>query len=119
MKNVLSKLNHFILRVFVLITASPLWAAIPKPPDSDIASENKDWLDVGKGLMTKALSIACIALGAMILIGVASVVLKSYHIAHEKQDLGHFFKMLICGLIAAVVGIGLVYAGSLVLDMQS
>lgn len=118
MKNVVSKLNHLIAMLFVLLSASPIWAAIPKPPDSDIASENKDWLDVGKELMTKALSIACIAIGAAILIGVASVVFKSYHIAHEKQDLGHFFKMLICGLIAAVVGIALVYAGSLVLDIQ-
>jgi hypothetical protein len=45
--------------------------------------------------------------------------LKAFHTAHEKQDLGHFFKMLIVGLIAAAIGIGLVYAGYQIIPAQN
>jgi hypothetical protein len=103
--------KKYFLALCILISTSPVWAALPTPPASDMASGSKDWIDVGGGLINKVLSIGCIAMGAALLIGVAAGILKSYHVAHERQDLGHFFKMLVVGLLAAAIGIGLVYAG--------
>lgn len=110
--------NNITQRVFPKVTilaflsyVSPLWAALPTPPASDMASGSKDWIDVGGGLINKVLSVGCIAMGAALLVGVAAGILKSYHVAQERQDLGYFFKMLVVGLLAAAIGIGLVYAG--------
>lgn len=119
MKNYFSKLTGYLLRLFVLMSTSAAWAELPKPPDSDMASSSKDWIDVGGSLMNKVLSITCIAVGAAILIGVAAGILKAYHVAHEKGDLGHFFKMLVVGLLAAAVGIGLIYAGYQVVSARA
>lgn len=118
MQKVLSKFSNWILKIFILMMVSPVWADLPKPPDSDMASGNKSWLDIGQSQMNKVLSIAAVAIGAAILIGVAAGTLKAYHVAHEKGDLGHFFKMLLIGLLAAAVGIGLVYAGYQVVKTQ-
>ncbi len=107
-------INKLISKAIVLISifhASSVWAALPTPPASDMASGSKDWVDVGGSLINKVLSIGCIAMGAALLVGVAAGILKSYHVAQERQDLGHFFKMLVVGLLAAAIGIGLVYAG--------
>lgn len=106
-----SKFSDVILTVCVLIMSSPLWAALPMPPDGDMAANGKSWLDVGKNQMNKALSISAVILGGVILLGVASGTLRAYHVAHEKQDLGHFFKMLLVGLLMAAIGLGLAYAG--------
>jgi hypothetical protein len=105
------RLFNLFLQIYVTIYCSAIWADLPTPPDSDIASGSKDWIDVGGSLVNKVLSISCIALGAALLAGVAAGILKSYHVAHDKQDLGHFFKMLVVGLLVAAIGIGLVYAG--------
>ncbi len=107
----ISKLLSKVIVVIPMCYTSSLWAALPTPPVSDMASGSKDWIDVGGSLINKVLSIGCIAMGAALLVGVAAGILKSYHTAQERQDLGHFFKMLIVGLLAAAIGIGLVYAG--------
>ncbi|MEO8402576.1 MAG: DUF2976 domain-containing protein [Gammaproteobacteria bacterium] len=111
MKKVITKVTECFLKGFIFLFSIPVWASLPTPPESDMASGSKDWIDVGGNLINKVLSVACIAIGAAILIGVAAGILKSYHVAHEKGDLGHFFKMLVVGLLAAAIGIGLVYAG--------
>jgi len=95
----------------MIVASSNVWAELPTPPASDMASGSKDWIDVGGNLVNKVLSISCIALGAALLAGVAAGILKSYHVAQERQDLGHFFKMLVVGLLVAAIGIGLLYAG--------
>ena len=105
------KLNDWFLKLFIFFPYSNVWAELPTPPANDIADSSKDWIDVGGSLINKVLSISCIALGAALLVGVAAGILKSYHVAHDRQDLGHFFKMLVIGLLVAAIGIGLVYAG--------
>lgn len=105
------KSSHLFLHFFIILSSSNLWADLPTPPASDMANGSNDWIDVGGSLINKVLSISCIALGAALLAGVAAGILKSYHVAQEKQDLGHFFKMLVVGLLVAAIGIGLVYAG--------
>jgi len=105
------KLKHLVLKLFMIVASSNVWAELPTPPASDMASGSKDWIDVGGNLVNKVLSISCIALGAALLAGVAAGILKSYHVAQERQDLGHFFKMLVVGLLVAAIGIGLLYAG--------
>ncbi len=109
--------NHFetiykmIVLFFFSICTFPIKADLPQPPSADMANSSSDWIDVGGTLVSKALKIGLIALGAIILAASAGLILKSFHTAHERQDLGHFFKMLIVGLIAAALGMGLVYAG--------
>lgn len=108
-----------ILNAIVFFIHNLAWAALPTPPDSDWAKDSsKDWIDVGNTLMNKSIKIVCVALGALILAGAAAGIIKAYHTAHEKQDLGHFFKMLIVGLIAAAVGLGLVYASYNIVSTQ-
>ncbi len=118
MKGIFKRGKEKLLLFSLLLASLPAWADLPKPPDSDIANGTNDWLDVGGTLMGKAIKIGCIGLGALILIGAASGIIKAYHVAHEKQDLGHFFKMLIVGLIAAAIGLGLVYAGYTIVNTQ-
>lgn len=93
------------------VISSPGWAELPKPPDKDLADSSRDWADVGSSLAYKVIEYSCVILGALILISVAANIIKAYQVAHERQDLSHFFKMLIVGLVAAALGIGLVYAG--------
>ncbi len=111
MKNFIVKWARFFGVCGFILFSCRSWAALPTPPVSDMATGTKDWIDVGGGLINKVLSLGCIAMGAALLVGVAAGILKSYHTAQERQDLGHFFKMLVVGLLAAAVGIGLVYAG--------
>lgn len=111
MKKIFSKLEENLLKLIILFFTAPVWADLPKPPATDMPSGSKDWIDVGGSLINKVLSIACIALGAILLVGVAGGILKAYQVAQDRQDLGHFFKMLIVGLLVAAIGIGLVYAG--------
>lgn len=111
MKNGITRCIQLYVKWVFLFLTSTVWAALPTPPANDMATGSKDWIDVGGGLINKVLSIGCIAMGAALLVGVAAGILKSYHTAQERQDLGHFFKMLVVGLLAAAIGIGLVYAG--------
>ncbi len=112
------KLKGFLTLSFFMVMTPPVFADLPKPPDNDMANSSKDWVDVGGSLIYKVIGYCCYALGALILVGVAATVLKSFHTAHEKQDLGHFFKTLIVGLIAAAIGIGLVYGGNQIIPSQ-
>ena len=95
------------------------FADLPTPPAKDIANSSNDWADVGGSLIFKVIGYVCYALGALILIGVAATVLKAFYTAQERQDLGNFFKTLIVGLIAAAIGIGLVYGGYQIIPSQS
>lgn len=119
MKKHWHKIKDFCFMMLILIISSPVWADLPKPPAKDIANSTSDWADVGGALVFKVIGYVCYALGALILVSVAGTVLKAFHTAHEKQDLGHFFKMLIVGLVAAAIGIGLVYAGYQIIPAQS
>ncbi len=111
--------SHYIQKIkygfyFLLINVmtSPVWADLPKPPDSDITQDGTtDWIDVGGHLTYKTLSYALIALGAMIVAGSAFGIFKAYHAAQEKQDLGHFFKHSAVSVAAAAIGAGLLFAG--------
>jgi hypothetical protein len=100
--------------MFVYITlftfSSPAWADLPSPPAGDMATSSQDWSDVGGAMLYKLIGIACVALGAVIVLAVAGGILKAYHTAHEKGDLGHFFKMLFVGLLVAAIGLGLDYS---------
>ena len=103
--------KNFLVTAFVMVMTSQVMAALPTPPSEDQPTGSQDWIDVGGIMVNRTITIVCIAMGAIILVAAAAGIVKAYHTAHEKQDLGHFFKMLIVGLIASAIGIGLVYAG--------
>lgn len=119
MKKTLKVLEVCLIGVLTFILTTPVLAALPTPPSNDMPTGSNDWIDVGGSLVEKALQYGCVVLGVIILAGAAGGIIKAYHVAHEKQDLGHFFKMLIVGLIAAAVGMGLVYAGYSIVNTQS
>ena len=104
--------------LFFTFISHPVFADLPKPPDKDIANSTNDWTDVGGALIIKALTMLCYALAAGILIGTAATVIKAFYVAQEKQDLGHFFKILIVGVIAAAIGLGLIFAAYTVLQQN-
>lgn len=110
MKNIVKKINDITLALIITLFNTNVWADLPKPPDSDLASGNKGWLDVGGSMLNKAVNVVCLALAAFILLGVAGGIYKAYHTAQEKGELGHFFRMLIVGLIVAGLAIALIYA---------
>lgn len=96
----------------------PYLCRSPQAPDKDIANGTNDWTDVGGALIIKALTLLCYALAAGILIGTAATIIKAFYVAQEKQDLGHFFKILIVGVIAAAIGLGLIFAAYTVLQQN-
>jgi hypothetical protein len=117
-KFILNCRNKFMFAYIMLFT-STAWADLPTPPTGDMATSSKDWGDVGGAMLYKLIGIACIALGAVIVLAVAGGILKAYHTAHEKGDLGHFFKMLFVGLLVAAIGLGLDYSAYQIVKVQS
>jgi hypothetical protein len=119
----MKKINEWFLKLsvnlIIAMNSCPLLAALPTPPSADMPDGSNDWIDVGGTLIAKVVKVTCIGLGAVILIGTAGGIIKAYQVAHDKQDLGHFFKMLIVGLIAAAIGLGLVYAGYTIVSSSS
>ena len=117
-KFILSCRNWLVVACVVLLT-SPAWALLPKPPAEDMADTSKDWGDIGGAMLYKLIEIACISLGAVIVLAVAGGILKAYHTAHERGDLGHFFKMLFVGLLVAAIGLGLDYSAYTIVHITS
>lgn len=111
MKKFIKRCSDFCFKLLIIVAVTPVWAELPVPPSGVIPSGNKGWTDVGQDLILKMLSFACIALGAVILIGVAGGTLKAYQHAHERGDLSYFFKMLFVGLLMAALGLALTYGG--------
>jgi len=114
----LIKIKNKLALIFFMMISHPVLADLPKPPDKDIANGTNDWTDVGGALIIKALTMLCYALAAGILIGTAATVIKAFYVAQEKQDLGHFFKTLIVGVIAAAIGLGLIFGAYTVLQQN-
>jgi hypothetical protein len=112
MKKWLSTLSYGVLTLLVSLSASPVFAELPVPPSNEMPSGSKGWIDVFGALVYKVLSIGSIVIGAAILLGVAAIIFSAYHVAHQKQDLGHFFKMMVVGLLAAAIGTALIYVGA-------
>ncbi len=114
-RHYLKKLEYAFYFLLTYIVTSPALAVLPQPPDSDVANNTSDWIDVGGSLTYKTLSYALIALGAMIVAGSAFGIFKAYHTSQEKQDLGHFFKHSAVAVAAAAIGAGLLYSGYLII----
>lgn len=112
-KRILCSGRHKLLWLSVWLStfALPALADLPKPPSSDVADSTNDWIDVGGNLAYKSLRYSCMIVGAMVLIGAAFGIAKAYHTAQEKQELGHFFKHGGVAVVAAAIGLGLIYAG--------
>lgn len=100
-----------ILALCVFFVTSPLFADIPKPPEADLANGSNDWIDVGGSMAYRVLHYACIVLGVVVLIAAAFGIVKAYHVARERQELGHFFTHSAVAVVAAAIGLGLLYSG--------
>jgi hypothetical protein len=105
MKKIINKFMY----VYLYLICSVSWADLAKPPTSDIAGSNGNWLDTLKPLIYMAIKYGSVASGALILFGTALIIFNAYQTAQEKQDLGHFFKHLLVGLLVAAVTSPLVY----------
>ncbi len=111
LKQAYRRLQQGILWVCVWSVTLPVWANLPKPPDSDIANETNDWIDIGGSMAYKTLRYSCMIVGVMICIGAAFGIFKAFHTAQERQELGHFFKHAGVAVAAAAIGAGLIWAG--------
>lgn len=111
MKKNLIKIQDLFISLCITVMSSPLWAAMPTPRSDQKLDANHDTVDVGSAVIFKVVKITSFSLGAFIMLGVAATVLKAFHTAQEKQDLGHFFKTLLVGILVASVGVFLVYSG--------
>lgn len=111
-KKILSRCQHGVLWLSVFCSVSlPAWADLPTPPTSDIADGTNDWIDIGGSLAYKSLRYSGMVVGAMVLIGAAFGIVKAYHTSQEKQELSHFLKHGAVAVVAAAIGMGLIWAG--------
>jgi hypothetical protein len=117
LKKIYRRMQQGMLWVCAWSVCLPVWADLPRPPDSDIANGSSDWIDVGGNLAYKSLRYSCLIVGVMICVGAAFGIFKAYHTAQEKQELGHFFKHGAVAVAAAAIGAGLIYAGYTILPV--
>ena len=110
-KKITQLYSHLLVAGSVMLSTLSVYADLPKPPDSDLANSSNDWIDVGGNLAYKALHYACIILGVVVLVGAAFGIVKAYHVARERQELGHFFTHGAIAVVAAAIGLGLLYSG--------
>ena len=66
LKQVYRRLQQGVLWVCAWSVSLPVWADLPRPPDSDMASGNNDWIDVGGNLAYKSLRYSCMIVGVMV-----------------------------------------------------
>ncbi len=83
LNEIVSRCRHGLLWLSVSLSSIslPAWADLPSPPNSDIASGNNDWIDVGGNLAYKSLRYSCMIVGAMILIGAAFGIQSLSHVS--------------------------------------
>jgi hypothetical protein len=112
MKNQVKNLRRICLVVLLNLASTVATAGLPQPPDELTAGSGKSWFDVGSTVINRGIGLAAIALGAIITLGVAAGVYRSWRESIEKQDLGHFTKSSLAGLVMLVMGLSLVYAGT-------
>lgn len=96
----------FFILIGWWVTAS---ATLPTPPADDIPSGDKSWIDVGAKLTYQLIGYACVIGGALGCLAALSGIVKAYHTAQEKQDLGHFAKYAFVSVLALVMCLGLAY----------
>jgi len=90
----LRKVKTYLILLFFSVISHPVFADLPKPPDKDIPNGTNDGSDAGGALIIKVLTIVCYVLAAGILISTAATIIKAFHVAQEKQDLGDIFLKL-------------------------
>lgn len=95
------------------------WADLPTPPSNEQIGNGNDTVQVGSTIIFNVLKVACYATGVFMMLGVAGMMVSAYKVAHEKQDLGHFFKMLMIGLVVITIGIVLLYTGYTIIPSSS
>ena len=71
LKRAYRRLQQGVLWICAWSVTLPVWADLPKPPASDIASGNNDWIDVGGSLAYKSLRYSCMIIGVMLCVGAA------------------------------------------------
>jgi len=95
----------------VYLANLPALADLPKPPDSDIANDTNDWIDVGGSMTYKVLHYGLIALGSLLLGAAAVGIFNAWRTSQREQDLNHFYKHGAVAVAAAAIGLALAYAG--------
>lgn len=110
MKILLASLNSaYWWAICLLLPLSTSWAALPTPPADDLPSSSKTWIDIGASLTYQLIGYACVIGGAVGCLAALSGIVKAYHTAQEKQDLGHFAKYAFASVLALVMCLALAY----------
>lgn len=105
----MKKIVQKAIYAYLILVNSTCWAGLPKPPSADTANGNQDWILTGKNMVFAMIGYAAIAGGSVILAGIALNMFNAYQVAQEKQDLGHFFKHLMVGLLVAAMTSAIMY----------
>lgn len=93
---------------FCLITSQAL-ADLPTPPQDELPSGDKSWIDIGGSLIFKVMEIALIVGAAGGCIAAIGGFIKAYHSAQEKQDLSHFAKYGFLSVFLMVICLAIAY----------
>lgn len=97
------------------VWATQSFGGLIKPPDASIASGSNDWVDTTDSLLVKFANYMVPLLAIVIILGVGASIFKSFRVAQEKQDVGHFFSTLGCGVLCIALSLGMLWAAHLIL----
>lgn len=111
MKKAWQTIQMGLISLSIWFITLPVLADLPTPPAEDMMDGSHDMIDVGGSMLFRVCKYTCLVIGVGILIGAAAGIVKAFHTSHERQDLGHFFKWMVVGLVASAIGIALVYVG--------
>ena len=105
------KTRNFISIIFVSCLCSPVFAALPKPPDQlDMKDGN-----YASGLISYGLNImgyGCYLLAGLAFLFIGYEMVAAYQEAKRMEKLSHFFVWALVGVFTLAICLGLLYAGN-------
>ncbi|GEM_PF-3229832 len=105
------KARNFIVLILVSCIISPVFAALPTPPDQlNITDGN-----YATGLIAYGLSImgyGCYLLAGLAFLFIGYEMIAAYQEAKRLEKLSHFFIWALVGVFTLAVCLGLLYAGN-------
>lgn len=110
----LKKISNQFLFFFFYFLSSPLFAALPKPPDKlDIKDGN-----YANALITYGLTImgyGCYLLAGLAFLFIGYEMVAAYQEAKRLEKISHFFVWSLVGAFTLVICLALLYAGNILI----
>ena len=114
-KKAVTRCESIICCSLLFMMTSPVYADLPKPPDSVLPSGDKTHIDVGADLMFTALGY-CLTIGGVVIVLAGGMgMLSAWNESKRKDDLNHFFKHAAVCLGVVTGGLALAYYGTTII----